>query len=211
MVVGKPTLKLLKIGQGFTPLDPLSRDEALATLFRLAQFSPRALVEEDEAFKQLIPYIIFRHKDSGANPSLFCYTRTTQQGESRLHGKKSIGVGGHVRPNDAHEGELPVAHYWAGLYREMAEEVERRTAIVLAAPEVIGFINDDADAVGRVHLGIVHLCDLSSPDMVAKEPSMADAGFVSLRNLLMELRDRDSFEGWSRHCLRGLAAMHGIV
>src|SRR2546428_6002852 len=74
-------------------------------------FRPRAGVEEDASFKQIIPYLIVRHRGR-----LFLVQRSTEGGETRLHGKYSIGVGGHINRGDA-EGAQDVV--CAGLKREV--------------------------------------------------------------------------------------------
>ena len=50
-------------------------------------------MEQDPGFKQLIPYVIFRHLVDDGETWLFQYTRGTGQGEQRLHRKRSVGVG----------------------------------------------------------------------------------------------------------------------
>src|SRR2546426_4017693 len=78
-------------------------------------FRPRASMEEDPSFKQIIPYLIVRHRGR-----LFLVQRSTEGGETRLHGKYSIGVGGHINRGDV-EGALDVIA--AGLKRELEEEL----------------------------------------------------------------------------------------
>ena len=120
-------------------------------------FRPRQEVEEDPGFKQLIPYVIFRHTDARGREHLFQYTRGKGQGERRLHSKRSIGVGGHIAAEDVTEGTVG---YHEGMQRELAEEV----AIDAASTEnCVGLINDDDSEVGRVHLGVVHMVDVEEP------------------------------------------------
>ena len=64
-------------------------------------YRPRSAMEHDPSFKQLIPYVIFRHRDAAGQTLLFQYTRGKGQGESRLHAKRSIGIGGHISAEDA--------------------------------------------------------------------------------------------------------------
>ena len=47
-------------------------------------YRPRGELEEDPNFKQLIPYVIFRHTDEDGQVRLFQYTRGAGQGEKRL-------------------------------------------------------------------------------------------------------------------------------
>ena len=83
-------------------------------------YRPRSQVEEDPAFKQIIPYVVFRSGDG-----VFCYTRGKSQGEARLHRLRSLGVGGHVSEDDAQGGRTLDA-YEAALRRELDEEVDDR-------------------------------------------------------------------------------------
>lgn len=85
-------------------------------------YRPRGEMEQDPTFKQLIPYVIFRHTDDLGRVSLFQYTRGSGQGEARLHAKRSIGVGGHISSCDGDvEGLNP---YEEGMRRELEEEVD---------------------------------------------------------------------------------------
>jgi predicted NUDIX family phosphoesterase len=59
-------------------------------------YRPRSEVEKDPSFKQLIPYVIFRHTDKQQRHTVFQYTRGKGMGEGRLHSKHSVGIGGHI-------------------------------------------------------------------------------------------------------------------
>ena len=83
------------------------------------EFMPRDEAEQRPDYKQIIPYVILRRGDE-----VFVTRRLSKGGEARLHGKISIGIGGHITPVDE-QGELSPC----------------------------GFINDDSNAVGSVHLG----------------------------------------------------------
>lgn len=156
-----------------------------------ASFRPRAEMEPDPSFKQIIPYVVFR-----CGSAIFCYTRGTSQGEKRLHQKRSLGVGGHVDEPDA-GGRTTIEAYMTALRRELDEEVEVSSPGVL---HQIGMINDDATPVGQVHLGIVHLFELEHPGVKPRESGLAEAGFVELAEIQ---EDRDRFETWSQICLDG--------
>ena len=58
-------------------------------------FLLRTQAEQDTRYKQLIPYIVLRYKDS-----VFSYVRGKRSSESRLVAMRSIGVGGHIEPVD---------------------------------------------------------------------------------------------------------------
>ena len=55
-------------------------------------YRARPEMEEDPSFKQLIPYVIFRHTTPDGVVSLFQYTRGKGAGEQRLHHKRSISL-----------------------------------------------------------------------------------------------------------------------
>ena len=158
------------------------------------KYLPRPEMEVDSQFKQLIPYCIFRHRDEGGAVWLFQYQRGVGQGESRLHKKRSIGVGGHISSVDANEA----SPYEQGLRRELNEEVEINSEYEQAC---VGLINDDESEVGRVHLGVVHLFDVAQPLVRPMESDLANAGFVRVEDVMAQI---DEFETWSQICLRAL-------
>lgn len=152
-------------------------------------FRPRSEVEDDPSWKQIIPYVVIRSRGS-----VFCYTRGSSQGETRLHRLRSLGVGGHVDEADSN-GRAGMDAYDAAMRRELDEEVDARSPGVMS---LAGLINDDSTPVGSVHLGVVHIFDLEEPLVVPREAGLASAGFVSIAELP---RARDEFETWSRFCI----------
>jgi predicted NUDIX family phosphoesterase len=158
-------------------------------------FMDRAAAEEDPSHKQLIPYCIFRCGDR-----ILHYTRGKSGGESRLHAKISVGVGGHVNPVDMDGGKTGPDAYHAAVTREIEEELD--------LPEdhshrIIALLNDDTNAVGQVHLGIVHLIDLKSDAVASREDALLDLGFTPLSELNGPEYER--LETWSQFCIRHLA------
>ena len=182
-----PTLLFHELGyfQGFS-----SRVEPyLNTLLdpSYTSYRPRDQVEDDPSFKQLIPYCIFRF-----GKTVFQYKRGTEQGEGRLHSKRSIGVGGHISSADTETGDSP---YREGLRREIEEEVYIETTYTESC---VGLINDDETEVGKVHLGVVHIFELDQPKVRPREASIIDTGFADPADLI---DCRDQFESWSQICL----------
>lgn len=163
----------------------------------LARFRARSEVEDDPGYKQIIPYVVLR-----GGGAVFCYTRGTSQGESRLHRLRSLGVGGHVAEADA-EGRATLEAYEMAMRRELEEEVEVGGPGRMAR---VGLINDDSTPVGRVHLGVVHLFELERPAVVPRESGLADAEFVGL-DRLPDLRGQ--FETWSQICIDSFLAGRG--
>ena len=76
--------------------------------------------------------------------------------------------------------------------RELAEEIAIDGTWTARC---VGLINDDSNAVGSVHLGIVHVLELEKPGVASRESELVDCGFATLEALLA---DRDRFETWSQ-------------
>jgi predicted NUDIX family phosphoesterase len=161
-------------------------------------YRPRGEMEQDPSFKQLIPYVLFRHVDAGGAVRLFQYTRGGGQGEKRLHAKRSVGVGGHISAEDALDRTSHHDIYREGMLRELAEEVAIDAAYV---ERCVGLINDDETPVGQVHLGVVHVCDVEQPAVAPRELDILEAGFRPVEEVLAEL---DRFESWSQIVVRAL-------
>jgi len=151
---------------------------------RHASFRPREQVEEDPSFKQIIPYLIVRHTDR-----LFLVQRSAAGNEARLRGLFSIGVGGHINRSDVVGASDLVA---AGLRRELDEELIIHGAW---SARFVGVLNDDTNAVGRVHFGLVHVVDVESSDVAVRESDTL-AGRMASREDVLAVRDR--METWSR-------------
>ncbi len=160
-------------------------------------FMDRAAAEDDPTHKQLIPYCIFRHGDR-----ILHYTRGKSGGESRLHAKLSVGVGGHINPVDTGDGRTGPEAYHAAVAREIAEELATPVP-PSATRRIIALLNDDSNPVGQVHLGIVHLIDLDTAEVTAREDALAELALSPLSDLNGPIFDR--LETWSQHCIRHLA------
>lgn len=162
-------------------------------------FLPRSAAEEDPSHKQLIPYLVIRCGDH-----VLHYVRGKSGGESRLHAKGSIGIGGHINDGDTHAAHFDSAAYDRAVERELNEEL-----IVPSGyrKKVAALLNDDSTEVGRVHLGIVHIIELGSRDVRSREDAIRDIEFLSSAEL--EPR-RDRLEMWSKICLGGLGRLLAI-
>lgn len=195
LVVPAELLHRLGHFQGFTS----DADRYIGVLLDPANTSyrPRHEVENDPSYKQLIPYVLFRHDDGAGCETIFQYTRGMRQDESRLRGKRSVGIGGHISLKDSASNGTSSA-YSEGMARELAEEVSIETPY---RGQCVGLINDDDTSVGRVHLGIVHLFDVERPSVEARESEIVDSGFRPVQEVLADL---DEFETWSQICLRAL-------
>lgn len=170
-------------------------EEAMAKLLDPANhyFIDRAEAEDDPSHKQLIPYCVLRCGDR-----ILHYTRGKSGGESRLHAKISVGVGGHINPVDTNNG-TGAAAYYAAVERELDEELVMNTS---HTNTIVALLNDDSNAVGEVHLGIVHIIELESDDVTSREDALSELGFSDLTELKGPLFER--LETWSQHCIAHL-------
>ena len=155
-------------------------------------FMLRDLAEDDPSHKQIIPYAIFHH-----DGKFLHYVRGKKSGEQRLAAKGSIGIGGHINTEDAEASSLERDTYMTGVDREMNEE------LVIGAPyqqRIVALLNDDSNEVGQVHLGVVHLFELQSPEVSANEAAISELEFLSHDELRAR---RDQLETWSQICVDG--------
>lgn len=173
----------------------LDVDQYLKTLLDPAnnRFMERDRAEQDPRFKQIIPYVVLRFRDS-----VFSYVRGKKASEARLRAMRSIGLGGHIEPVDRSLFHSDEALYGEAARREVEEEVDLRST---HRERVVGLLNDDSTDVGRVHFGIVHVWDLAEPLAQKREGQITQSGFVSLQALSA---DDGQLETWSQYTLRVL-------
>ena len=155
-------------------------------------FVPRAEAEEDTSQKQLIPYVVVTSEGR-----LLHYRRGGGSGEKRLLKKGSVGIGGHINDGDGLGEAFDAASYQRALMRELMEELVISSAFV---ERPLALLNDDSNPVGAVHLGIVHQCQISSPEVSANEEAIAELGFLSLEELAAR---HDQLETWSQLVVQG--------
>lgn len=124
-------------------------------LLEALRFDERDVLERDPSRKQLIPYIALSCGDA-----LWLMRRATAQREARLHGKRSLGVGGHLDAKDARHDTGQDAIVTCA-QRELFEEVHLEGwTREPGALRYVGLLNDDRDEVGRVHLGVLFVLEL---------------------------------------------------
>ncbi|MDR7503178.1 MAG: NUDIX hydrolase [Armatimonadota bacterium] len=180
---------------GFHPGDGAAYVERVR---RWGTYRRRGDVEEDPTLKQVIPYLIVRHRDR-----IFLFQRLRSGAEHRLHGLYSIGVGGHIaRQDGGSAGEEAAAAeaagadvLQAGLARELQEE------LVVRPPwraRLVGVLNEEDTPVSRVHFGLVYLVEVEDPAVRVRETDRL-SGRLAARE---EVRAAyPAMETWSRRIL----------
>lgn len=147
-------------------------------------FIPRVKAESDYNYKQVIPYIVIRQHNN-----YLLLKRTEKQTEQRLHNKYSLGIGGHINPEETKErGDIIIK----GLYRELKEEIFLPHPYTI---DFIGVINDESDSVSKVHLGMLHLLNLESPYFKILEKENMSGQWVQKKTLY---KHYDKLERWSQ-------------
>jgi predicted NUDIX family phosphoesterase len=167
---------------GVRASDEGALDDLRAAVARHGRYLERPAAEGDPTYKQLIPYVVVRD-----GHAVFLMHRTDAGGDARLHGKASIGVGGHLNPVDEGADAL-----MAGLRREWAEELE---ADWEPAFRLIGLLNDDSNPVGSVHLGVVFEVEAAGRPVDVRERDKLAGTFATADELAASW---DRMETWSR-------------
>ncbi|HEY7700998.1 MAG TPA: NUDIX domain-containing protein [Candidatus Limnocylindrales bacterium] len=162
-------------------------DAVLATVEDHGRYEPRAEMERDPSFKQIIPYLVLRDGER-----YFLMRRTRAGGDARLHDRWSIGVGGHVDPGD--DGLA------GGLRREWHEEL---VADFEPTFTPYALLNDDTTDVGAVHLGIVVLAEAAGRPVQVRETHKLSGAFASPAEVAAGI---DQLETWSRIVFDALEA-----
>lgn len=155
--------------------------------FESYEVKRRGDMEEDPDYKQLIGYVLL--KDVNTNEVLV-YKRLVGGGEARLHGKASVGIGGHM--NEV-EGKTIFEMLKINAARELNEEVGVSEEEALNNLHFIGLINDDKTEVGQVHIGVVYECKVDKNLVEVKEDDTLVIKWMSGD----EAKAEENYETWS--------------
>jgi predicted NUDIX family phosphoesterase len=159
-------------------------EEYIPLIEQHKEFLPRSVMETDPKYKQIIPYLIFTHKDK-----YFLMQRQAKASEQRLKNKYSLGIGGHIREEDITSKSIIE---WA--QREFEEEVSYQGSYNVRP---LGILNDDSNPVGQVHVGFVLLLEGNSPAIKVKSELKSGE--------LLSFKECDSYyenmETWSQMVL----------
>jgi predicted NUDIX family phosphoesterase len=148
------------------------------------RFRPRVEAESDPDAPQVIPFVVFRHQDR-----YFLTERLRRSSERRLRKLYSLGIGGHINPEDVEGSADPID---AGLRREWEEEVVYEGTV---AYRLIGAINDATTEVGRVHLGLIYLLEGDRGEIAIREVDKLAGELLQLDEMR---RHYLNMESWSQ-------------
>lgn len=183
-----------------TQFRPMAQTDAVEMLLQAGLWlGPRGVLEETESYRQVIPYIVLQYGDR-----FIRYTRTPAGGEARLHGRTSIGLGGHIDVADvkARGQEIDLlATLETAAERELMEELG---GVDCESQGWIGVLVDNESAVGRVHIGVIGLWRLSRLPGGVVEDAIGAVSCCALDELW---DDSERLEGWSAMLLPTLEAL----
>ena len=179
----------------------LLREEELLNLFDLIELNKQFRerfgetgVENDPAWQQIGVFALIVQ-----GPKFFVYVRGGKDSSAkdmRLHGKLSIGVGGHVDEGDGHP--------MVSLYRELGEELYfTLNGEVIPVPRnarIVGIIKDSTNDVGKVHTGLACVLELENPDIAVRinqTDNEIKFGYMVDLEKFSELKKKHPIESWA--------------
>ena len=172
--------------QGFSS----GAQDVYALILNNHQYETRFELETDPSRKQPIPYVVVF-----SERGIFCMARKSAQTEARLHGKLSIGVGGHIS-EETEFGQTDAIQ--SGMWRELHEELHINGA---QNCRFRGVLNDDSNDVGQVHIGLVFTVHAEADRVSVRETEKMEGFWLSLDELLSE---KGRLESWSALLLQTL-------
>jgi predicted NUDIX family phosphoesterase len=171
--------------QGFSLAERVDFKERVLSNF---QYLSRKEVETDNNYKQPISYVIFFNRE---NKTIFAYQRAEKEEDSkekRLHGKWSLGIGGHI-DKEEDEKDDPIEE---SVLKEIEEEVEAKIKEI----ELVGYINDDSNSVGEVHFGFLYLAE-TEENVFPRGREIKDSKMITIEEIL-DMENHCEIESWSK-------------
>ena len=175
-------------------------------------------------YRQFLPYDIFSRIGRDFKRSFFAYRRKPSAGEPELHGKVSIGIGGHVDAVNAvwfDDGSLDLVTTLAK--SSLGEKVEELDILIgdIKVPEIhkkemfpqwapklvdtVSILLDNSDNVGKRHFAIVSNNIVPEGTVLAcAEDELETLGFLTHEELTATTEAGEpvyNLEGWTKICL----------
>ena len=179
---------------------------ALAKLFvESGQFQPREKVEEDFNIVQALPVVVVRNQSGG----VLRLKRKEKSEQKILHEQIVIWAGGHVRKEDAKNGDSLIQC----ALRELQEEL--RLSLESSDLRLIGAVYADVEESTSKHVAIVYewraetddvAVALSSAEFFERRGTSLSGRFISLEELANEVNDNKMTEAWSVEIVREILA-----
>lgn len=146
---------------------------------------------------QVLPYMLVKYKGS-----YLTYSRS-KGAETRLHGTRSLGFGGHVDVTDAVPGNSIADVILDAAKRELKEELGLDLEQFSKRVNFNHCIVDYTNTVGMVHFGIVAVIDLNDQDLEDMQQCAEELADVQWRTVEQLQADADQYENWSKALITG--------
>lgn len=162
------------------------------------QFMNRKVVDAEDItigalFPQIIPSIAIQAPDG----KFLTYARNGN--EKRLHGSRSITIGGHIDITD-YLPHFPMTDViTTGANREVYEETGLKSYLQLE--DFTDLIYLPVDNVSKVHLGLFTVLPIKDINLIIPDDELYDVRFVGKEKLLKDLH---MYEAWSQHIIKNL-------
>lgn len=173
------------------------------------QFSPREEVESDSSLVQPLPVVVVRNRSG----DILQLRRRERTDANPLHEKLVIWAGGHVRREDATNGD-PIIHC---IRRELNEEL--RLSVEEDELKYLGAVYTDVGGKTSQHMAFVFewraetddvAITLSTAEFFERRGTSLSGKFVPHRDLAAQIARQADIEPWSEEILRELLPSDGV-
>lgn len=148
-------------------------------------------------FPQILPYIAVMDTEG----KYLTYSRNGT--ETRLHGSRSLGIGGHIDIYDFYDQNFdlsnnPIKAITQATHRELIEEID--TSAMLDTALLSRIIVDTTNSVGKVHVGLTTTI-IVEQDSIHPQEELHDPQWLSVEELKATI---DQYENWSKLIIKEL-------
>lgn len=181
------------IKDGFHQTTMKEYDRLVDVILPQGKFILRSDAEEDMTFQQIIPYVLVTDESH----EKFFVTRRIA-GESRLLGRLSLGIGGHINPIDwqmANQAFFQTRRemVFRGMSREIREEMTGLEHV--RKPRPYGTVRD-LGSFTPDHIGIVFTMVAAEPEEIGiRETDTLEPVWMTKQDLI---RNYEKFESWAQ-------------
>ena len=196
LIVTVPNAALFPTGihpEGFIPH---AENDLRTAILENYTYTRRGEAEMDFTQKQPISFALIRNTEG----KIFAYQRgskRTEFHETRLAGKWTCGIGGHIEREDETWDILRDS-----LLRELEEEITLHWKILTVEP--LGYLNSEKDEVSKVHIGVLYVITTDSLTATGSE-EVVNEGFYSPEEFQSMLENPEQvWEEWAKIALKEL-------
>ena len=159
-------------------------------------FINRNIVDaEDITIGSLLPQIIPSVAVQAPDGKFLTYARNGN--ERRLHGNRSLTIGGHIDVTDySYSMRDTIVD---GANREVREEIGIRSYLDLDDFQEVIYL--PVDNVSKVHVGLFTILPIKDINLIIPDDELYDVRFVGKEQLL---KDIALYEAWSQHIIKNL-------